>query len=157
MDPIVVKVNVGAATNHVFMGRREMLVAEELRRGGIPAHGGAHGITVKEGELTVHEEGGLRVFTWQPPEAAQGEGEVVKVPVPAGDNNLEVQALEAQSQEVTKHHVAFLKSCGYKPKNVAAAKKFVDAMEPKEREGFFVDAAQWKADDSADERADSDE
>ena len=98
MDPIVVKVNVGAATNHVFMGRRETLVAEELRRGGIPAHGGAHGITVKEGELTVHEEGGLRVFTWQPLEA-QGEGEVVKVPVPAGDNNLEVQALEEQTEE----------------------------------------------------------
>jgi len=32
----------------------------------------------------------LRVFTWTPPD------KVVKVPVPVGDNNLEVQALEGE-------------------------------------------------------------
>jgi len=69
-EPVVVRTDVSANTpaQHVYMGRREELIAEELRRGGIPAHSSRNGVHVKTGELTVHEEDGLRVFTWQPPE-----------------------------------------------------------------------------------------
>jgi len=48
------------------------------------------------------------------------------------------------SHPVTEHHLAFLRSRGYKTEDIAAARKFVEKMASDERKQFFKEAEEWK-------------
>ena len=90
-DPVVVRIDTNATARSQFTGRREALIADELQRSGIPATGGANGVTVSAGTLEVASDGLQTVFTWTPPDATE---QMVRIPVPAGDNNVEVKELQ---------------------------------------------------------------
>lgn len=94
-EPVVVRIDVNATARSMFMGRREALIADELTRSGIPAVGGPTGITVRVGVLEVTSDGAQTVFTWTPPAAV----EPIQVPVPVGDNNVEVKELQRSSKK----------------------------------------------------------
>lgn len=68
---------VEAALDGVFKGRREQLIADELKAMGIPAVVTPNGIGVKTGTLEVFEEEGGRVFEWTAPDAENTDATVV--------------------------------------------------------------------------------
>jgi|SRR5579859_7087625 len=104
-EPVVVRINVAHAMDHVYKGIRQQLIAQELRTGGIPAEYGPSGIHVKTGTLDVHEEDGLRVFTWLPPGTAKEQHDTQQEALDARQDTLDEEQEELDNDAPKKKAV----------------------------------------------------